>query len=189
MKQGTTQLNSFNNDSYKVGAGLLKRFLWYVCNMLFFNSYLLPFYYPKTLLLRSFGAQVGKGLVIKPKVNIKYPWKLQVGNHVWIGEQVWIDNLDQVRILDHVCVSQGALILCGNHNYKKPSFDLITAPIILEEGVWIGAQCIVTGGCVCGSHSVLTVGSVASKNLEPYTLYKGNPAQSIKTRNIEHAQN
>ena len=98
------------------------------------------------MLLRMTGASVGAGVVIKPRVTIKYPWKLAVGNHSWIGEQVWIDNLDQVTIGAHVCISQGALLLCGNHDYKKPTFDLITGPIVLEDGVWIGAKASVALG-------------------------------------------
>ena len=124
--------------------------------------------------------QIGKGVVIKPSVNIKYPWKLIVGDHVWIGENVWIDNLAEVFISDNVCISQGAMLLTGNHNYKLSTFDLIIGTITLEDGVWIGAKSVVCPGVKCASHSVLTVGSIATKNLEPYIIYQGNPAIKIK---------
>ncbi len=132
-----------------------------------------------------FGAKVGHGVVIKPSVNIKYPWRLTIGNDVWIGEEVWIDNLDDVRIGDNVCISQGALLLCGNHNYKKSDFGLITGKIILEEGTWIGAKAVVCPGVKCNSHALLTVGSIATTDLEAYTIYQGNPAKPIRTRVIE----
>ena len=115
-------------------------------------------------------------------MTIKYPWKLVVGDHSWIGEQVWIDNLDQVTIGANVCISQGALLLCGNHDYKKPTFDLITGPIVLENGVWIGAKASLAPGVTCGSHSVLSMGSVASKDLEAWTVYQGNPAVAVRER-------
>ena len=134
------------------------------------------------MLLRMTGASVGAGVVIKPRVTIKYPWKLTVGDNSWIGEQVWIDNLDQVTIGAHVCISQGALLLCGNHDYKKPTFDLITGPIVLENGVWIGAKASVGPGITCGSHSVLAMGSVATKNLEEWIVYQGNPALAVRQR-------
>jgi putative colanic acid biosynthesis acetyltransferase WcaF len=137
------------------------------------------------MLLKFFGAKIGKGLVIKPAVNIKYPWKLLVGDDVWIGEGVWIDNLDLVTLGDNVCLSQGALILCGNHNYKKTTFDLITLPVLLEAGVWIGAKAIVCPGVTCSTHAVLAVGSVANKNLDAYSVYQGNPALKVKERNLE----
>jgi putative colanic acid biosynthesis acetyltransferase WcaF len=136
------------------------------------------------LILRLFGSKVGQGVVIKPGVNIKYPWKLKVGNFVWIGENVWIDNLDFVNIMDNSCISQGAMLLCGNHNYSSTSFDLIINPITIETGVWIGAKCVLCPGVKAGSHSVLSAGSVASKDLDPYSIYKGNPAVKIRERVI-----
>lgn len=139
----------------------------------------------KCFWLRIFGAQLGKGLVIKPSVRIKYPWKLSVGKHCWIGEQVWIDNLDLVTLGDHVCLSQGALLLCGNHNYKSPEFDLMIAPIVLEHGSWIGAKAIVGPGVRVQSHAVLSMGSVATTTLEAYSIYRGNPAIKIKDRIIK----
>lgn len=178
-----TDLSKFNNDHYQPG-GILKRTLWYITNVVFFKS-AFPVSSIKCLLLRLFGAKVGTGVVIKPYVNIKYPWLLEIKNHVWIGEEVWIDNLAQVTIGNNCCISQGAMLLCGNHDYKKSSFDLITGSITLEDGVWIGAKTVVCPGVTCHSHAVLTVGSVASKDLEPYTIYRGNPAQVVKKRTID----
>ena len=102
-----------------------------------------------------------------------------------IGEKVWIDNLTNVEIGNNVSISQGAMFLCGNHNYKKSTFDLITGEIKLEEGVWIGAHSIVTPGTTCKSHSILAVNSVATKDLEAYTIYQGNPAVEVRKRNVE----
>ena len=131
-----------------------------------------------------FGCSLGKGVVIKPNVNIKYPWKLSLGNYVWIGESVWIDNLDNVTIGNHVCISQGAMLICGSHNYKKQSFDLITKEITLNDGVWIGAKSIILPGVVAESHAILSAGSVISKNLESFTVYKGNPAEKVGSRTV-----
>lgn len=174
-------LSSYNNQWYKPGAGF-KRFLWHYTNEFIFRSGLFPFYGIKIFFLKLFGAKIGKGVMIKPHVNIKYPWFLEVGNYVWIGENVWIDNLIQVKIGSNVCISQGALLLTGNHNYKKSTFDLITQGIIIEDEVWIGAKTIVCPGVTCGRLSVLNAGSVANKNLEYNCIYQGNPANKIKER-------
>ena len=160
------------------------RFLWYFINIVFFKSSLFPFNSLKLFLLRLFGCSLGIGVVIKPNVNIKYPWKLSLGNYVWIGEQVWIDNLDNVTIGNHVCISQGAILICGSHDYKKPSFDLITKEIILNDGVWVGTKSIILPGVVAESHAILSAGSVMSKNLENYTIYRGNPAKKVGLRTI-----
>ncbi len=158
---------------------------WYVCNRLFFRSAFFPFSGLKAGILRIFGAEVGRGVVIKPNINIKYPWRLEVGDHVWLGEGVWIDNLAEVRMGDHVCISQGAMLLTGNHDYTRPHFDLITGPITLENGVWIGAKALVGPGVVAQEHAVLCAGSVATKNLDAWMVCRGNPAVAKKRRVIQ----
>lgn len=180
---GRTDLGSFNNAWYKPGAGLLWRGMWYAFNACLFKSSF-PFNGFKIFCLRVFGAQVGHGVVVKPGVNIKYPWRLKIGNNVWIGENVWIDNLGDVVIENNVCVSQGAFLLCGNHHYGKSTFDLMVRNITLKEGAWIGAKSIVCPGVTVASHAVLTVGSVATGDLSEYTIYRGNPAQPQKKREI-----
>lgn len=179
-----TDLSTFSNDDYKPG-GAIKRLCWYIVNAVFFLNPLFPFSGFKVGLLRMFGAKIGKGVLIKPRVNIKYPWFLEVGDHCWIGENVWIDNLASVKVGSNCCLSQGAMLLCGNHNYKLSTFDLITGAIVLEEGVWIGAHAVVCPGVTCESHSVLSVNSVATKNMGAYSIYQGNPAEKIKEREIQ----
>jgi putative colanic acid biosynthesis acetyltransferase WcaF len=107
-----------------------------------------------------------------------------VGDFTWIGEKVWIDNLAEVKIGSHCCLSQGAFLLTGNHNYKKSSFDLIIGSITLEDGAWVGAKSTVCPGVIMHSHSLLTVGSIATKSLEAYGIYSGNPATKVKERTI-----
>jgi len=183
MNTGTVN-NALYRARITIGASRFKRVLWYLTNILLFKNRLNIFYSVKIFLLKAFGAEVGKGVVIKPSVNIKYPWKLKIGEHSWIGEGVWIDNLSQVVIGNNVCISQGALLLCGNHNYKKETFDLILGDIVLENGVWIGAKAIVCPGVTCASHSVLTAGSVATTNTLPFAIYQGNPAHKVGERII-----
>ncbi len=174
----------FNNGSYNPGSRLLV-FIWYFFNLLFIQNAYNPLSKLKVFILKLFGAKIGRGVIIKPSVNIKYPWFLEIGDHTWIGENVWIDNLTSVKIGSNVCISQGAMLLTGNHNYKKTSFDLITKKIIIEDGAWVGAQSVVCPGVTCNSHSILTVGSVATKDLEPYMIYQGNPATKIRERKME----
>ena len=183
--QAQTDLSRYDNSWYKPG-GFIKQLLWYFTNRLFINTHL-P--YPmavKRFLLTAFGAKIGKGTVIKPKVNIKYPWYLTIGMHTWIGENVWIDNLTMVTIESNVCLSQGCLLLTGNHNFTKPTFDLVVKPITIENGAWIGAKATVCPGVTVRSHAVLTVNSVATGDLEAFGIYQGNPAKFVKTRILSH---
>jgi putative colanic acid biosynthesis acetyltransferase WcaF len=181
----SVQLAKYNNSWYSPGAGTIKQVLWYFVNALFIRNYLMPVSGVKVALLKMFGAKIGTAVTIKPGVNIKYPWLLTIGSNTWIGENVWIDNLCEVHIGSNVCLSQGAMLLPGNHDFKREAFDLIVKEINVEDGAWVGAKSVVCPGVTCGTHSVLTVGSIASSNLEPYGIYKGNPIVKLKDRNIE----
>lgn len=178
-----TDLSQYNNSWYQPGSSL-KRWSWYIMNELFLKNPLNISSGLKVFLLRMYGSEIGDNVVIKPSVNIKYPWKLRIGNYCWIGEHVWIDNLDRVTLENNVCISQGAFILCGNHNYKLTSFDLMISPVLLREGSWVGAKSIVSPGVTLESHAVLSLGSVATSDLEPYSIYQGNPAIKVKERRI-----
>ncbi|NDV57792.1 WcaF family extracellular polysaccharide biosynthesis acetyltransferase [Bacteroides sp. 519] len=174
----------YNNSWYQPGSSRIIIFFWYFTNIIFIRNIWNPSSKIRIIILRLFGAKIGDHVVIKPGVNIKYPWNLKIGDYAWIGENVWIDNLATVIIGNHVCISQGAMLLCGNHNYKKETFDLITGEIILEDGCWVGAQSVVCPNVTMHSHSVLSVGSVANNDLEAYFIYQGVPAIKVRERII-----
>jgi putative colanic acid biosynthesis acetyltransferase WcaF len=177
------ELKKFDNSNYNPGS-FLKRIAWFIFGRIFINTYLpLPMSL-KILILRSFGTKIGSNVTIKPKVNIKYPWFLEIGSNVWIGECAWIDNLAMVRIESNVCISQDAMLLTGNHDYKSVTFDMKISPIIIEDGAWVGAKSIVCPGVIMKTHSILSVNSVLSNTAEPYMIYRGNPALPVKNREI-----
>jgi len=176
--------SKFNNDWFDKGAGSVKGVIWYFVNVLFFINPMNPLSGLKKFLLRLFGAKIGNNVLIKPAVNIKFPWKLSIGDNSWIGERVWIDNLTEVSIGANVCISQGAMLLTGNHDYKKESFDLIIGKITLEDGAWIGAKSVVCPGVTVKSHAILSVNSIATKDLEAWQIYQGNPAIKVRKRII-----
>lgn len=178
----TTDLSSFTTGNFDKGAGFIKQTLWYFTNALLVRASWNPFMGIKIALLKAFGAKIGKGLVIKNNVCIKFPWKITIGDNVWLGEYAWIDNLDYVTIGNNVCISQGALRLTGNHDYTRSSFDYRNAPIKIEDGAWIGAKTVVCPGVIVNSHAILTVGSIATKSMEEYGIYQGNPAKLIRKR-------
>ena len=180
-----SDLSSYNNSWYNPGASSTKRYLWILTSFFFFENPLFISRKVKKFLLKIFGAKIGDGFYMHKSAKIKYPWNLVVGNNVWLGEDCWIDNLSKVEMHSNVCISQGALLLCGNHNYKKSTFDLMVGEIVLHDGVWIGAKAIVIGGVTCHSHAVLSLNSVATKDLEEYSIYSGNPAVKVRDRVIE----
>ena len=180
---GQTDLSKYSVGSYR-GGPRIKVLVWYLVNyFIFFSRIPFPSSF-KAFLLRIFGAKAGKGLVIKPKVRIKYPWRLEIGNYCWIGEGVWIDNIVDIKIGSNVCISQEAILLTGNHDYSKSDFSPRYDNIELEDGVWICARAIVCPGVICRSHSILTVNSVANREMEAMKIYSGNPAAIVRDRVI-----
>lgn len=176
------KLSEYDRRGYRPGAGLFKRVTWYAVNALVFDSWLLPLSAPKRQLLRLFGARVGRGVVIKPRVNIKYPWHLALGDHVWLGEGVWLDSLTRISLGDNVCVSQEAYLLTGNHDYRDARFGLMVEPVMIEAESWIGARAVVCPGGHVGRGAVLAAGSVLRGKAEPGGVYQGNPAVRTRAR-------
>lgn len=184
--RNTVDLTLYDNSWYQPGRGLLMRLLWLVTNALFLQNPLNISSRLKVLLLRCFGAKIGTGVVIKPGVSVKYPWNIQIGDHVWIGENAWLDSLAPIKIGNHTCLSQGAYLCTGNHDWTDPAFGLIVKPIVIEDGAWIGARAVVLPGVTTASHSVVTAGAVLTQSTEPYTIYAGNPAVAVKRRTVNH---
>ena len=177
-------LSHYTPGRFDRGAGPVKEAFWLVVSLILFRLCPFSFSALKRAVLRAFGARIGRNVTIKPQVKITFPWKLTVGDHVWLGEECWLLNLEQLVIGSHVCISQRAFLCTGSHDYKHATFDLITRPITLEDGVWIGAGCWVGPGVTLGAHAVLTAGSVATKNLTANGIYRGNPAVLVKQRVI-----
>ena len=139
----------------------------------------------RVLLLRLFGAHIGRGVVIKPGVTVKFPWRLEIGDYSWIGEGVWLDNLAEIRIGNHCCLSQGVYLCTGSHDWSTSGFDLMTKPIVLGDEVWLAARAIVGPGVTIGSGAVLSLGSVATRDLVGGQIHQGAPAVAVKSRRCE----
>ena len=176
------RLYDYDRRGYRPGAGLLKRAAWYAVNALLFDSWLLPLSAPKRALLRLFGARVGRGVVLKPRLNIKYPWHLELGDHVWLGEGVWLDSLARIRVGDNVCISQEAYVLTGNHDYRDARFGLRVEAVTVEAESWIGARAVVCPGAQVGRGAVLAAGAVLLGRAEAGGVYQGNPAVRVRER-------
>jgi putative colanic acid biosynthesis acetyltransferase WcaF len=138
----------------------------------------------RVLVLRSFGARIGQGVTVKPGVRVKFPWRLQIGDHCWIGEDVWLDNLAEIRIGDHCCLSQAVYLCTGSHDWSRIGFDLMVKPIVLENEVWLAARSIVGPGATAGRGAVLALGSVATCDLLPWHIHQGVPASPVKPRRM-----
>lgn len=164
------QLSTFHNGDFDRGASRTKEIAWIMVSALLIAGPI-PGSGWRAAILRAFGAQIGAGVVFKPKVRVKFPWRLEVGANSWIGESVWIDNLAVVNIGHDVCISQGAYLCTGSHDWSSQSFDLVTVGIIIEPHCWVGAHAIVAPGTQMQSGAVLGLGAVGRGRLKDSMVY------------------
>ena len=177
-------LSLTNNRGYDPGRPIWYRTLWLVVEAVtLLNPVFVP-YGLKARILRAFGATIGRDVIIKPGIHVKYPWHLTVGDNVWLGERAWIDNFVPVTIGDNACLSQGAYLCTGNHDWADPGMGLIVRPITLEAGAWVGAFARVGPGVTVREEAIVTLGSVLLGDAEPRGVYQGNPASRIRERTI-----
>jgi putative colanic acid biosynthesis acetyltransferase WcaF len=168
----------------KGGRGFLIRSVWLFVNAIVFLNPVLPAYGLKVRILRAFGARIGEGVIIKPSVNIKYPWFLEIGDHSWIGERAWLDCTSPLKIGSHVVISQGVFLCCGTHDWQDPGMGSVIAPITVEDGAWLAAFTLVAGNVTIGQEAMVAMGAVVFADCEPRGTYRGNPAQRVGTRRI-----
>lgn len=180
----TVDLSKPDNSEYQKGRSVLVQALWYLFGLPLLRSYLIPVSALKCFVLRLFGAKVGRGVYIKPGVRVKFPWYLSIGDFCWLGEDLWIDNLAPVWIGSHVCISQGAYLCTGNHDWTTPNMKLFRKPISVQDGSWVGARAVVCPGVVVGCGAVVAAGSLITKNVPGFEVWAGNPAAFIRQRQI-----
>ncbi|MDB4417464.1 WcaF family extracellular polysaccharide biosynthesis acetyltransferase [bacterium] len=172
-------LSEFNNSDFDRGASRFKELAWMVVKILLFcHSVPVPSGI-KRVALRLFGGEVGQGVVIRSRVDISFPWRIKLGHHVWIGNDVSILSLASVTIGSNSCVSQRTFLCTGSHRFDRRAFDLQTAPIEIRESSWICAQSFVGPGVTMGAGSRCLPGSVVVKDVPSNTTVAGVPARPM----------
>lgn len=133
--------------------------------------------------LRLFGAKIGNEVIIRPSY-ISYPWNLSIGSNVWIGFDVQIYSYVSIEIGNNVCISQQAFLSSGGHDMQAPGFDLITGPIVISDGAWIGTRAVINPGVRIEEAAVVLPCGVVTKKLDAYSVYGGIPAEFIRFRKV-----
>jgi putative colanic acid biosynthesis acetyltransferase WcaF len=147
-------LAGFTGAGYDKGRNVAWQVTWYTVSSLLLVHWWCP-NRVRVAVLRGFGAAIGPGTLIRHRVRIHWPWKLSVGANSWIGEGVWILNLEPVTIGDDVCISQDALLCTGSHDRKSPTFEFDNAPIAIDDGAWIAVRATVLRGVNIGADAVV----------------------------------
>jgi putative colanic acid biosynthesis acetyltransferase WcaF len=175
------QLRDYDNSEFDRGAPRWMEALWVAIKVIFFLN---PFPWPSGLrvaLLRLFGAKIGERVVIRSGVHITFPWFLEIGDDVWLGEEACLLSLAPITIESNVCISQRAFLCTGSHDFRKTTFNLVTRPITVRRGCWIAVQAFVAAGVEIGEGSLVSAGSVVLDTVAPHSLVRGNPAVVVKS--------
>lgn len=177
-------LGNYSPGNFSRGRSLLIEIAWLLIQALFVASWI-PGSRHRAGILRVFGAAIGTGVILKPRLRVKFPWRLAIGNNSWVGENVWIDNLGEVIIGNDCCISQGVYICTGSHDWSRPTFDLLVGNIKIESGAWLAARSIVGPGVHIGEGAVLALGAVATTDIAEWTINAGSPAAFVKRRTVQ----
>jgi putative colanic acid biosynthesis acetyltransferase WcaF len=156
-------------------------YLWAVFELIFITN---PWQISSGLrvrVLRAFGAEIGQGVVFRPRTRVKFPWKLHIGDRSWIGEGVWFHNQDHVYVGHDVVISQETFLTTGSHAHRR-DMALVTRAIRIEDGAWVTSRCVILGGTRVGRSSLVTPLSVVSEAVPDGTIWSGNPAVQIGLR-------
>jgi putative colanic acid biosynthesis acetyltransferase WcaF len=136
----------------------------------------------RRFLLRLFGAKIGKRVMVRPTVKVIYPWRLEIGDYSWIGDQVELYTLGSITIGKQVVISQKSYLCTGSHDFTSIDFSIFTNPIVIEDQVWIAADVFVSPGVTIGRGSVVGARSSVFGNLPAGKVCFGHPAQPVKDR-------
>jgi putative colanic acid biosynthesis acetyltransferase WcaF len=178
----SVDLSTFDNSDFDRGASRALELAWIITRSALFEHGPVGLDALRQFALARYGAKLGARGVCRRGVRITFPWRLELGDQCWLGEDAWLLNLAPIRLGNNVVISQRAFLCTGSHDWCDTAFGLQTAPITVEDGAWVGASAFVGPGVTIGSHAVVTAGSVVTRDLPPYTICSGNPCVPVKPR-------
>jgi putative colanic acid biosynthesis acetyltransferase WcaF len=156
--------------------------LWWLTQAIFFRNSPQFLYGFRRFLLRLFGANVGKKVVIRPTVKITYPWKVSIGDYSWIGDDVVLYSLGNIEIGKNVVISQKSYICAASHDYLQPGFPIFAGVVRIQDECWLATDVFVAPGVTIHKGTVIGARSSVYKDLPANKVCIGNPAKIVRNR-------
>lgn len=136
----------------------------------------------RRFLLRLFGAKIGSHVLIRPSVRFTYPWKVTIGDHSWVGDEVTLYSLGEINIGSDVVISQKSYLCTGSHDFESLAFDIYAQPICIEDEAWIATDVFIAPGVTIGKGAVVGARSTVLSDLPGGMVCFGQPAKAIRQR-------
>ena len=156
--------------------------LWWFVDFFFFQLSPQITYGWRRFILRLFGAEIGKRVIIRPTVKITYPWKVKIGNYSWIGDNVELYSLGEINIGNNVVISQKSYLCTGSHDYTKEKFPIFSKPIVIQDEAWLATDVYVAPGITIGKGAVVGARSSVFTDIPSGKVCVGSPARPVKSR-------
>jgi putative colanic acid biosynthesis acetyltransferase WcaF len=179
-------LSKYDQSWFERGKPMWFIFLWWLIEGIAFPLTPHNFYPFRRWLLRLFGAKIGKGVILRSSVRMLYPWKVEIGDYSWIGDDVYFYSLDRIKIGSHCVISQKTYLCTGSHNFYDINFGLVTDSIEIGNGVWIAADCFIAPGIKIGANSIIGARSSVFNNIPHEQVAWGNPCVAHYPRKMPH---
>lgn len=176
------ELNKFKLPKNFRGRNAIVVQAWWFVQAVFFRPSPQVFYGWRRFLLRLFGAKIGKNVIIRPSVTITYPWKVAIGNHSWVGDDVVLYSLGNISIGENAVISQKSYLCSGSHDYMKRDFPIYAEPIKICDQVWVATDVYIAPGVTIGKGSVIGARSSVFKDIPENKICLGSPAKIVKNR-------
>ena len=175
-------LSSFRMPADFRGRSALAVQLWWLVQASLFKGSPQFAYGFRRWLLRLFGAQVGQGVVIRPSATITYPWKVSIGDHAWVGDNVVLYSLGEIEIGAHAVVSQSSYLCAADHDYTDPTFPIRSRKITIGPEAWVAADVFVAPGVTIGQAAVIGARSSVFADMPAGMVCFGYPCRPVKQR-------
>ena len=163
------------------GRSALVVMIWWAVQQFVFSISPQPAYGFRRWILRVFGANVGKGVLVRPTVRITYPWKVTIGDFSQVGDFVELYSLGAIEIGSNTVISQRSYLCAGTHDFRDQTFPLVSKPIEIGSGCWIAADVFIHPGCKIGDRVIVAARSTVCESIHTTGIYEGNPARFIKS--------
>ncbi|MEO0541574.1 MAG: hormogonium polysaccharide biosynthesis acetyltransferase HpsU [Cyanobacteria bacterium P01_A01_bin.105] len=180
-----TDLRRYHQPGFTAGRSKVIILLWWLLQAMVFPLTLHAHHGPRRWLLRLFGAKVGKGVVIRPTARFTYPWRVEIGDYSWVGDDVVFYSLAPIRVGQHCVVSQKSYLCTGSHDAADSAFPLMTAPVVIENGAWVATDCFIGPGVTIGANALIGARSSVFKSMPAQQICMGTPCQPVKVREIQ----